>query len=143
TKLDSLEQLLSFKSTYSDQIPILGELSDYWIYQDSVKSMQYALQIKHLAIKNNDKTALGIAHYYIGGILLEYNHLEQAEKEHIIAEDLLLSDTSYYGQEILAKTYHNHGAIYQRQGDGDTYLDYVLNYAIPIQKKINDTLTMA
>ncbi len=141
--LDSLEQLLLVTSLPEDHIKVLGELSDYWIYIDSAKAMQYALQIKDLSERIDFQKGLGIAYYYIGGIYMEYYHLDKAEHEFIQAEQFLAKDTSYYAQQILAKTWHNHGALYQRRGDEDTFLNMLLYHAIPIQEKINDTLGIA
>ena len=140
--VDILERLLHITDKYEERITLLGELSDYYSYRDSAKAMDYALQIKSIAQERNDKRGLGIACYRIGGVYFELRHADSAMKAYEAAEKLLRTDTSYLGQLTLAKVWHNHGALYQWKGDADTYLDMILNQAIPIQERMGDSVGM-
>ena len=140
--VDSLERLLHGTEKYEEQIALLGELSDYYSYSDSTKAMDYALRIQDIAQERNDNRGLGIAYYRIGGVYFELRHPDSAMKAYETAENLLRTDTSYLGQLTLAKVWHNHGALYQWKGDADTYLDMILNKAIPIQERMGDSVGM-
>ena len=142
SRVDSLERLLRAPESYDKQIDLLGELSDYYSYRDSAKAMDYAQQIKELARKRNDSRGVGIAYYRIGGVFFELHQPDSAMKAYEEAEKLLHTDTTYLGLWTLAKVWHNHGALYQWKGDADTYLDMILNRAIPIQERINDSVGM-
>ncbi len=137
---DSLERQLQTTTDYDRQIQLLGELSDYYSYTDSARAMDYALRIKTLASGCDDQRGLGIAYYRIGGVHFELRQPDSAKQAYETSERLLHTDTSYLGQLTLAKVWHNHGALYQWKGDADTYLDMILNRAIPIQERIGDSI---
>lgn len=139
---DSLKRLLQTTTSYDDRIALLGELSDYYSYRDSTKALDYAFQIKHIAEKHNDMRGIGIAYYRIGGVYFELRHADSAINAYETAEKFLRADTSQLGQLTLAKVWHNHGALYQWKGDADTYLDMILNRAIPIQERMGDQMGM-
>src|SRR5690606_14043274 len=58
------------------------------------------------------------------------------------AERFLEKDTTFLGQQYLARAWYNHGAQYQRKGDEETFLDIILNRSIPVYERIGDTLGM-
>lgn len=141
--LDSLRQLLDATAAdYDEQIRLLGELSDRYSYTDSARAMDYALQIRKLAENRNDQRGAGIAHYRIGGVYFELNHIDSAINHYEIARRLLENDTSFLAQQTLAKVWYNLGAQYQRKGDEDTFLDMILNQSTPIYERIGDSLGM-
>ncbi|MCC6288604.1 MAG: sensor histidine kinase [Chitinophagaceae bacterium] len=136
---DSLLKRLNIINSYDDKIELLGKISDVYSYADSVKAIHYALQIKKLAEEKNDQRGVGMAYYRLGGAYLEVGNLEKAEKNYMKAEEMLEKDTSRLAQEILARTWSNHGLVYQRKGDGDTHLRFLLEKTIPINEKLKDS----
>ncbi|MFT3949736.1 MAG: ATP-binding protein [Agriterribacter sp.] len=136
---DSLLKRLNITSVYNDKIELLGKLSDEYSYNDSAKAIDYALQIKKLAEEESDERGVGIAYYRLGGVYLEARDLEKSEKSYIKAEEILEKDTSRLAREILARTWSNHGLLYQRKGDGDTYLRFLIEKTIPINERLKDS----
>lgn len=141
-RADSLSRMLGATADYDEQVRLLGELSDYYSYRDSAKAMDYALQIKALAQKRNDQRGVGIAHFRIGGVHFERYQVDSAITHYQLAEQLLEKDTSFLGQQYLARSWYNHGAQYQRKGDDETFMDVILNRSIPIYERIGDSLGM-
>lgn len=139
SQADSLLKRLNITSAYDEKIELLGKISDVYSYEDSAKAVYYALQIKKIAEEKNDQRGIGIAYYRLGGAYLEVRELEKAEKSYIKAEEMLEKDTSRLAQEILARTWSNHGLVYQRKGDGDTHLRFLLEKTIPINEKLKDS----
>jgi len=140
SKPDSLEHLLHTTSDYDKRIRLLGELSDYYSYTDSLTAMDYAFRIGRIARENGDQRGRGIAHFYLGGVFFDHYQPDSAILHYQLAERLLEKDTTFLGQQFLARAWYNHGAQYQRKGDGDTFLDLILNRSIPIYEHIGDSL---
>lgn len=139
---DSFERALEQASAGTGKAVILQKLSDYWLYKDSAKAMEYALRI--LDLHGQDKSGLipGIGHYQVGGVYMEHHNLDSAEEHHLLALRLLRHEHSRQARQYLAKTWHDHGAVYQRRGDEQKFLDMLLNKAIPILESIHDTLRL-
>ena len=142
TRADSLVRMLSAATDYNERIRLLGELSDHHSYADSAKAMDYALRIKKLAEKQRDQRGIGIAHFRIGGIHFDRYQIDAAISHYEQAERFLEKDTTFLGQQYLARAWYNHGAQYQRKGDEETFLDIILNRSIPVYERIGDTLGM-
>lgn len=141
-QLDSLVQRLDGTADYDERVELLGQLSDYYSYRDSAKAMDYALEIGGLARARNDRRGQGIAHFRIGGVHFERYRVDSAIAHYQQAQRLLEPDTSFLGQQYLARAWYNHGAQYQRKGDEETFLDMILNKSIPIYERIGDSLGM-
>ncbi len=139
-RADSLERMLRGTKDYDEQVRLLGELSDQYSFGDSAKAIDYALRIGKLARERNDQRGLGIAHFRIGGVYFDHNLPDSAINHYQLAERFLEKDTSFLGQQFLARAWYNHGAQYQRKGDADTFLDLILNRSIPIYERIGDSL---
>ncbi len=139
---DSLLRRLESTADYAKRIELLGQLSDHHSYRDSAKAMDYALEVARLAAAHNDRRGKGIAHFRIGGVHFERYQVDSAIAHYQQAQRLLESDTSFLGQQYLARAWYNHGAQYQRKGDEETFLDMILNKSIPIYERIGDSLGM-
>ncbi|RXF68847.1 hypothetical protein EKH83_14090 [Arcticibacter tournemirensis] len=140
---DSLELALKKSKNYKERAKALADLSDFWIYTDSSKSMNYALQVMAQYRQHNDKQGIGIGHYYIAGVYMENGNSKMAETEFRKAVNILTKDTSYLSQHYLARVWHNLGVLLQREGDAYGYLNILLNKAVPILESIKDTITLA
>ena len=139
---DSLLKRLQVTSSYDDKIGLLGKISDVYSYSDSAKAVYYALQIKKLAEDKKDQRGIGIAYYRLGGAYLELHMLDEAEKYYRQAEKILENDTSRLAQDVLGRTWSNHGIVYQRKGDVDTQLRYLLEKTIPINERLKDSVNL-
>jgi two-component system, NarL family, sensor kinase len=142
SQADSLLKRLQITNYYDDKIELLGKISDVYSYSDSAKALYYALQIKKLAEDKRDECGIGIAHYRLGGVYLEFNLFDQAEKNYIQAEKILEKDTSRRAQGMLARTWSNHGILYQRKGNIDRHLQYLLEKTIPINERLKDSVNL-
>ena len=142
SQADSLLKRLQITNTYEDKIELLGKISDVYSYSDSAKAVYYALEIKRLAEEKHDQRGVGIAYYRLGGAYLEQNITDKAEQCYLQAEALLEKDTSRLAQGILARTWSNHGIIYQYRGNLDMNLRYLLEKVIPINTRLNDSVNL-
>lgn len=138
-----LERKLKSSRRYTDSAKVMMELSNYWAYTDSAKSMRYARQLMKLYRHHKDGQGIGVAHYYIAGVYMDAGDHKMAEAQFRKAIAILEKDTAYNAQHYLARAWHNIGALLQRQGDSKAYVDILLNKAVPILEAINDTVTLA
>lgn len=138
--VDSLERALRDTDDYNQRIRLLGELSDWFSTKDSDRAVSYALQLKELAKAQRDQRGEGIAHFWLAGVHYELFQIDSAMAHYATSEQLLEHDTTFLGQQFLARAWYNHGAQYQRKGDEETFLDLILNRSIPIYERIGDTL---
>ncbi|MFT4024580.1 MAG: sensor histidine kinase [Flavihumibacter sp.] len=139
SQADSLIKRLHITSSYDDKIELLGNISDIYSYTDSAKAVYYAMQLLQLAEEKKDERGKGIASYRLGGAYLETVDLDKAEQYYQAAENILAKDSSDMAQGILARTWANHGLIYQRRGNNDRQLKILLEKVIPINQRLNDS----
>lgn len=140
TYADSLTGLLNGTQNYNERIRLLGELSSYYAGKDSALAVQYGFRMLSLAQNRKDNRGAGIAHYYIGGAYFDMNLADSAINNYNQAKKYLQEDTSFYGMQTLARVWNNHGALLQRRGDEDAFVEMILNQAIPINEKIKDSI---
>jgi len=143
SRADDLERKLKGSQRYTDSAKVMMELSNYWAYTDSAKSMSYARQLMGLYQHHKDRQGIGVAHYYIAGVYMDAGKNEIAKAYFYKARAILEKDTAYNAQHYLARVWHNIGALLQREGDSKGYVDILLNKAVPILEAINDTVTLA
>ncbi len=140
---DSLESLLHGRLPDSSRAAVLQGLANHWIYRDSAKAMQYALQSLQLSQAAHDNFYTALAHFYIGNVYMEHNNLDSGEKELLMAESLLRRDSSVRGLRYQARIWHNYGAICQRRDDTRKFLDIMLNKTAPLLERAGDSNTLA
>ncbi|MFC6103204.1 sensor histidine kinase [Olivibacter domesticus] len=140
---DSLLNVVNGNTSEKQKIQALQDLSDHWLYIDSAKSMQYAQNAFARSVKTNDNLATAIAHYYVAGVYMEHYNLIKARNEFQRTVSLLKTDTSYTAQRYLARTWHNIGAIAQREDNTEEFLRLLIEKACPILERIGDSLLLA
>lgn len=133
---DSLEKVLAGPLNDTVRARTLFLLSQYWADLDSAKGMFYITE----ALKYNpeDDFHNGMAHYYLGGALMEYD-IPRSQKEYRQAVQLLQNVPGQQGYGLLAKAWHNLGILEERNGNERAFADILLNKAIPLAVKADDT----
>lgn len=142
--IDSLEQQLARAPDDTAKARIMQTLSDRLrlSLQDSAKAMRYAQTSLQLYQKHRHTFGMGMAHFYMGNLYLDYYNLEAAEQEYLLAEKILRNDSSYRGLGYRARIWRNYGAVQQRRDDNRQYLDILLNKSLPLLEKAGDTVTL-
>lgn len=142
-RADSLQQLLAVSTSDTARAGLLQSLSNYWLYRDSAKAMQYAQQSLRAATKAGNVFYTGMAHFFTGNVYMEHGNLPQAEQELMTAERILRPDTSRQSLRYQARIWHNYGAICQRRDDSEQFLDVMLHKTAPLLERAGDSLTLA
>jgi len=142
-RVDSLEALLRTSAIDTVRIDAMQSLSSYWLYKDSAKAMDYALQSGEASLKIRDSFRIALSHFYTGNVYMEHYNLSRAANELMTAEQLLRNDSSFRGLKYRARIWHNYGAIRQRKDDSRQFLDIMLNKVAPLLEKAGDTVTLA
>jgi len=140
---DSLVSVVKSAATEKQKIQALQDLSDHWLYIDSAKSMQYAQEAFARSLKTADNLTVAIAHYYVAGVYMEHYNLIKARAEFQKTVAMLGRDTSFIAQRYLARTWHNIGAISQREDNTEEFLRLLIEKACPILERIGDSLLLA
>lgn len=126
-----------------EKLQALYDLSDYWLYIDSAKSMDFALQAYQIGKQLNDKFVTAVAHYYIAGVYMEHADLETAKMQFNKALTLLKDNKTIAGKRYQARIWHNLGAIEQRQDNDAGFLALLIEKACPILESIGDSVLLA
>ena len=142
-RVDSLEALLKTSAIDTARIDAMQSLSNYWLYKDSARAMDYALQSLKASLKINNGFRIALSHFYIGNVYMEHYNLSKAADELMTAEQLLHNDSSFRGLKYRARIWHNYGAIRQRKDDSRQFLDIMLNKVAPLLEKAGDPVTLA
>lgn len=140
---DSLAKVLQDSPDEREKIKAMQDLSDYWLYKDSAKALSYAQQALKWSLKLKDNLAIAVGYYYVGGVHLEHYHLPEAKKYYKQAITLLQKDATVVAQRYLAKTWHDLGAVYQREDNSEVFLKYMMDKAFPILERIGDSILLA
>jgi len=142
-RIDSLEALLRTSAIDTVRIDAMQSLSNYWLYKDSARAMDYALQSGEASMKIKNSFRIALSHFYIGNVYMEHYNLSKAAEQLMTAEQLLRNDSSFRGLKYRARIWHNYGAIRQRKDDSQQFLDIMLNKVAPLLEKAGDTVTLA
>jgi len=142
-RVDSLEALLRTSAIDTVRIDAMQSLSSYWLYKDSAKAMDYALQSGEASLKIKNSFRIALSHFYTGNVYMEHYNLSKAAEELMTAEQMLRNDSSFRGLKYRARIWHNYGAIRQRKDDSKQFLDIMLNKVAPLLEKAGDPVTLA
>lgn len=137
---DSLENILKQLKFDTAKASVFNKLSDYYSYRDSSKAISFALQSLQLSRGNNYYT--GLAHFYIGGVYFDTDP-DKSEKEYLTAIELLKNDSSINALQYMSRAWHNYGVILQKKNDNKSYIDILLNKALPLAIRAKDTFRVA
>ena len=134
---DSMKVLVEKAKTDTAKAAILNGLSDFWSEKDSGQAAQYARQA--LQLSKGDSFYTASAHFYLGGAYFYYDP-SKSEHEYITAIDLLKKDSSKRAMALLGRSWHNYGALLQRENDNKAFMRILLDHTIPLAQKAGDTL---
>lgn len=137
---DSLEELVRLARHDTTKVILLNQLSDFWSEKDSAKALSYARRSLVLSAGNNYLTAE--SQFRIAGAFFNFDKLRSQDGYQKVIE-LLEGDSGQRSLSLSSRAWHNLGALYQRQGDDKAYVDILLNKAIPLSLRANDTLRVA
>ena len=134
---DSLEALVAAARSDTVQAELLNTLSDYWSEKDTGRALHYARQALNHSRGHRYLTAE--AHFYLAGAYFSLaTEKSQAQYQEVI--DLLRGDSSRRALILSSRSWHNYGALLQRQGDDKAFMKILLDHAIPLAAAAKDTL---
>src|SRR5690625_514790 len=137
---DSIKTLIRDTEEDTAKAALLNQLSDYWSEKDSAQSVQYALRSMKFSKEYDYYSAA--AHFYLGGAYF-YNNVTKSKQEYLAAIDLLKGDFSSRALSMKARSWHNYGALLQREGNQKKFMQILLDHAIPLAHRAGDTLREA
>ncbi len=135
---DSIETLIHNASSDTAKSKLLNELSGFWSPKDSGKAAAYArrsLQLSkgHLYEEAIAYSCLASAYFYTDS--------SKSRKAYFKALSLLQGDTSRRSLSLKSQMWRGYGAMLQSKGaDNKTFIDILLNHAIPLAHAGRDTL---
>ncbi|WP_431212030.1 hypothetical protein ACQ86N_40745 [Puia sp. P3] len=106
-RADSLENILRTSAIDTVRIDAMQSLSNYWLYKDSAKAMEYALRSGEASRKIRDSFHIALSYFYTGNVYMEHYNLPKAAHQLMTAEQLLRNDSSYRGLKYRARIWHN------------------------------------
>lgn len=134
---DSLEQLSQTARTDSIKVRSYLLLSEYWCYYDTVRANRYLLAGERLLHGNAFLKALHT--FYTAFVLYDIDRQEAASK-FLEAEQQLEQIPGRESMKFRARSWRNYGSLQQFKDNDLAMLDAMLNKALPIAQKANDTL---
>lgn len=116
------------------------ELSRSWQDIDPNKSWNYLTEGQRLSKTSAYMTAFS---YYQEGFFYFFKDLAKSEAAFIKSEQLFSKINTRDAYKMLSKIWNNLGLITQEKDDIKGYVDIILNKAIPMATKANDTALIA
>ncbi len=135
---DSLLQIALAQTTDSAKFQRFLDISYFLSERDTAKAFHYFREAKKYTPTNNDYYK-GILYFYSAGIYYDHDIL-RAKTEYLQAEDLLSKYKTKEAFHYRARLWNNFGALLQRQGYADQYIEALINRAIPYAKESKDTV---
>ena len=137
---DSLQQLIQRATSDTAKAAALFELGDYWSISDTSKAISYIRRGMQLA--KNDPFYQGLGHFYLGRAYFDNDH-SKAEAEFRQANTLLAQFHTSEAYIYASRSWANIANIAQRGSNEKAYVDILLQKAIPLAAKGNDSIRVA
>lgn len=137
---DSMEVAIRAVRQDTAKATLLNQLSDYWSEKDSGKAAGFARQALQLSKGNNFYTAS--AHFYLAGAYFYFDPVK-SKNDYLATIGLLKNDSSARALSLLSRSWHNYGALLQRENDNESFMRILLDHTIPLAQKAGDTLREA
>lgn len=134
---DSLEAIVQRTGEDTAKAAALNQLSDYWSEKDSGRAVGYAHRA--LALSQKDRYYTAASHFFLGGAYF-YLDSEKSKSEYLRVINLLQKDSTPRALSLLARAWHNYGALLQRSDDDKAYMEILLTHTIPLALAARDTL---
>lgn len=142
---DSLYRQLQKITDQEQKADALFDLSFFWSDYDTTKAFGYIKEGERL-LGNNAKSAYyqGVLHFYQASVYFETDPAK-AKQSYMEAERFLKQEEHVRQQEAWryrARLWGSYGALMQREGNADAYVEILLDKVIPMAKRIGDSTLM-
>ena len=138
---DSLLNVAMAEDSDSLRINHYLELSNFWSDRDTAEAFVYLRKAREL-MPYGDGYYQGLLHFYTAGIFFD-RQIEKGKEEYLKAEELLDEYSNRAVFRLRARLWNNYGALLQRQDQEEKYIDILLNKAIPLAEKAEDSILVA
>lgn len=139
---DSLYQQLLLLHDQGQKAKALYDLSFFWSDYDTTKALSYIKEAEHvLGTKSKSNYYKGLSSFYRAAVYFDTEAIK-AKQLYLQADDQLKKADKNNHFETLrhrARLWGSYGALVQREGKADEYVEILLNKVIPIAKSINDS----
>lgn len=132
--LDSIESILKQPAgEVSDSVKSMANLrlSDYWSAKDTAKAMDYLRAAKQLM--DNNPFLLAVYPYFQAGIVFDTD-ADSTQKLYLLADSLLSRIKTRQSDYFRAQAWNNYSILEQYKDNKETYLQLMLDKAIPLAK---------
>lgn len=121
----------------------LLDLSFFWSDYDTAKAFYYIRQAERLMpVQRMDNYHRGLLAFYQGAAYFDAEP-EIAKRKYLEAEKYLVKSHRPLALRYRVRLWGSYGALLQRGGHADEYVQVLLNKAIPLAKQIADTVLVA
>ncbi|HLT06789.1 MAG TPA: ATP-binding protein [Cyclobacteriaceae bacterium] len=138
---DSLLHLAQNAGTDSLKIQRYLELSYFWSDRDSSEAFYYLREAEQM-MPSKSNYYRGLYHFYLAGIYFD-REIEKAKDDYLKADSLLKPLDNKYVFQLRARLWNNYGALLQRQDQEEKYIQILLDQAIPLAGKGEDSVLVA
>lgn len=137
---DSLTTLLHTVSADSAKAQLLFQLSDYWSDRDSANAVHFAEQAFQYTKKNT--FLRGVAYFYRAGAYFNYDR-DKSRQDYLDADNIIKRFTTPEAYQYMSRIWHNYGALEQRNGNSNEFINLILTKALPYAEKAGDPKRIA
>jgi len=120
----------------------LFDLSFFWSDYDSTKALGYIQQAeKLLGARSRTRYYKGLSHFYRAAVFFDTD-IKRAKQLYLQAEEQLKRAENRHGTEALrhrARLWGSYGALLQREGEPQEYVDILIKKVIPMAIKLRDS----
>ncbi len=134
---DSLNAILSLKSSYNEKANASFLLCESWYRKDTTIAKEYLDKGKIFAKKDSFLNAI---YFYYKANLAYVNNIEQAEIYYMMGDSALRNFDSKDANTYKAKIWHNYGVMKQLKDDNKAFADILLNKSIPYARQAGDSI---
>jgi len=118
------------------------DLSLYWSEIDTSRAYHFIDEAKKLLPDRPSNFQYGLIHLYTANVVFSHN-IEAARKKYMLADSLLSAYKTPDSYKYLSKVWNNYGILYQIEDRPETYMQTVIDKAIPYARLAGDSLAAA
>ena len=138
--LDSLENEFRIEKNPEKKVFLLYELADEWSYFDTVQSFKKIKEARKLTKDNAYLKAF--EPFYLAQVIFS-SDLDKSKNLYLKSIDQLSDYQTQQALTITNRAWHNYAILYQWENDHEKFLEILLDYAIPVSRKIRDKTYLA
>jgi len=137
---DSLTILFNTAKADTAKARILFQLSDYWSERDSAKSVSTAERAFQYTKENS--FLRGVAYFYRAGAYFNYDR-NKSKQDYLDADNIIKRFITQEAYQFRSRIWYNYGALEQRDGNSNEFINLMLTKALPYAEKTGDPKRMA